>query len=381
MKVLLKGYYGFGNLGDDILLKVSWRIVSTIYENASVFIYSNFNENLTGFNQSKNYNHYIFRLTNTNVDLIDWTGYHDFDLVVDGGGGVYFDYSKGSMLTEIGNQIARRIGAGRLYKIDQLFRKLTGKKRHIQFKKRVGVGLGIGPYVPASKLFYQHLVEIGSTNVLLVRDQTSIKHLQDFKFDGETALCADLAFFSEYWLNDSTQALNDSTRVGIILLDWHDGMTSRFEVFKTFADELIQSGKEVTFFSFDENHDKSYKEFFQNRYTFVAWKPNEMPLDSFLKVISSQGIIFSARAHGVIISSLLGVPAICIGTSKKLVEVSKMFPASSALIDEPVSLEALHRQLNRVINHYEEVHNYLTKDVNRNKQLAKESLLKLRQYL
>jgi len=381
MKILLKGYYGFGNLGDDILLKVSWRIVSEKYRGASIFVYSNFNENLRGFNQSENYNHYIFKLTNTKVELIDWTGYHEFDLVLDGGGGVYFDYTKGSLLTRFTNKFSKWIGAEHLYKLDQLLRRLTGKQRHIQFKKRIGVGLGIGPYVPAAKLFYHHLVEIGSTDVMLVRDPTSLAELQQVKFSGATSLCADLAFFSEYWMSGISKEKNDGSRVGIILLDWHEGMSERFEVFRNFADDLIKSGNRVTFFSFDENHDKVYREYFQNRYSFVVWKPNETTLDSFLKGISSQGIIFSARAHGIIVSSLLGVPTVCIGTSKKLIEVSKLFPTSSSLINEPVKVETLHEQWHRINNNYDDVLKSLTRDVDANKQLAKETLIKLHQYL
>ncbi len=384
MQILLKGYYGFGNLGDDILLAVTWKIVSEKYKEASILVYSNFNENLVGFDQVSAYNHYIYKLTSPNVKIIDWTNYHEVDLVIDGGGGVYFDYSNGSMLRAITNQVARWMGVKSLNKIDKWLRTVTRKRRHIQFKKRIGVGLGIGPYVPAAKLFYQHLVEIGSTDVMLVRDRTSLKYLNEFKFTGDASICSDLAFCSDYWMTDiklHKNAAQERNRVGIILLDWHEGMKDRFEVFREFANNLKREGKQVTFFSFDENHDKAYKNFFQNQFNFEAWKPNEVPLNHFLNSLSTQDIIFSARAHGVILSALLGVPAICIGTSKKLEEVSKMFPTSTALLTEPITVDALQTQLKRVTDHYDEVLGNLVRDVNANRQLAAESLIRLCQYL
>lgn len=384
MQILLKGYYGFGNLGDDILLAVTWKIVNEKYKDASILVYSNFNENLVGYDQVSAYNHYIYKLTSPNIKIVDWTNYHEVDLVIDGGGGVYFDYSNGSILRRITNPVARWMGVDSLNKLDIWLRRVTRKRRHIQFKKRIGVGLGIGPYVPAAKLFYQHLVEIGSTDVMLVRDRTSLKYLNELKFTGDASLCSDLAFCSEYWMTDiklHKKAAQERNRVGIILLDWHEGMKDRFEVFRDFANDLIQAGKQITFFSFDENHDKAYKSYFQSQFNFEIWKPNEVPLNDFLSSLSAQDIIFSARAHGVILSALLGVPAICIGTSKKLEEVSKMFPTSSELMDEPVTVQALHAQVTRVTDHYDQILDCLTQDVNTNKQMAMKTLARLHQFL
>ncbi|MEQ1587067.1 MAG: polysaccharide pyruvyl transferase family protein [Cyclobacteriaceae bacterium] len=384
MKILIKGYYGFGNLGDDILMTTTYHLLKNRFPAAELFIFSNFTSNLNGFNRQPNYNKYIWHLLGEEVQIIDWTYRGDFDLIVDGGGGVYFDYSIGSSVWGLLNAVNKFMGVTILYRIDVILRKVFGRKRHLGFKRRAGFGLGIGPYSNSSRLLYQHLVEIGSTNILFVRDNTSLKLLQAFRFSGIKDLSSDIAFLSQYWLNSEVKQRpgeNFQNRIGIILLDWHEGNDSRFEEFQKFADHLIVRGTRVTFFSFDENHDIKYIRKFQEGYSLVVWRPNEISISDFLNTLSAQDILFSARAHGVIIGSILKVPSICIATSQKLIEVSRLLPLSTSLVNEPIQEEQLFNQLENVQSNYSERLKYLDLDIERNEKLAIESWLEFSKHL
>jgi len=384
MKVLIKGYYGFGNLGDDILMTTMYRLLRKKFPSAQFFIFSNFSSNLQGFNRHHDYNKYILDLLDDRVQIIDWTYREDFDLVVDGGGGVYFDYSAGGATRVLLNSVSKWVGLKFLFQIDAFARWVSGRRRRLKFKKRAGYGLGIGPYTKQSKLLYQHLVEIGSTDILFVRDNTSLALLKKFRFSGVKNLSADVAFLSSHWLrSDITPRPRNEfkNRVGIILLDWHEGNATRFEVFKKFADHLIRIGVKVTFFSFDENQDIQFIKKFHSIYSLVVWRPGAISLPEFMNTLSAHDILFSARAHGAILGSILGVPSVCIATSPKLIEVSKLLSQSATVVNEPIVEEELYRQFLQMKSNYNERLASVDRDIEKNRKLADESWLEFSRHL
>ena len=376
MKVLLKGYYGFGNLGDDILMKASWELLHEKWPGAEISIQSNFNNKLQGFDRQRSYNTYIFRILNSVTELTDWTTSGSYDLVVDGGGGIYFDYSRSGNMRFILNKLFSFVGASRLSEIDKMLRRFLSRQKKIQFKRRIGLGLGVGPYSESSTLLYDHLSEIGSTDSLFVRDRESIRLLELMKYRGEKIQSSDLAFFTQYWL---PEGLLRSERkfegnLGIILLDWHERNEERFSEFVRFATLAEQENIKVTFFSFDENNDKEFIRVFAKRFPFVVWQPDKNFLHDFLKQLSKQDLLFSARAHGVIIGSILGIPTISLGTSKKLVEISKLFRQSNVLIEEPFTAQTLHDHFHQAVKDYPARLQALATDLAANYTLADSAL-------
>ncbi|MEQ8303243.1 MAG: polysaccharide pyruvyl transferase family protein [Cyclobacteriaceae bacterium] len=372
MKILLKGYYGFGNLGDDILMCTIYKVVKNRYPTAQFFIFSNYDTDLKGFNRQPDYNKYIHKLFGEQLTIINWTYRGEFDLVFDGGGGVYFDSQKRSKIRTLLNESLIRIGANHVYRFDKFIRWITGRKRHIRFKRRMGFGIGIGPYSRSSIMLYRHLVEIGSTDVLFVRDKTSLEFLNLINYVGVKGLCADVAFLWAAGLEKPVRAKPKEPidKIGIILLDWPDGDDSRFSEFQKFADKQIDVGKSVTFFSFDENADKRYSSIFESKYNYEVWRPNDMTLNEFLATLSLQDILFSARAHGVIIGAIYGVPSVCIVVSPKLLEISKMIPLGTSIIGDHPTVAILEEELSKANLTYGEMLNGLRQNVLANVKLG-----------
>ena len=73
MKILIKGYYGYGNLGDDILMLVSFNLIKSIFPHAENVIFSNNSINNKDAKTDKGYNHYVKNiLQGTHFNSENW---------------------------------------------------------------------------------------------------------------------------------------------------------------------------------------------------------------------------------------------------------------------------------------------------------------------
>ena len=115
MKILLKGYYGFGNLGDDILMMVSYAILKKKYAEAVISIYSENTPNNPHLSDPVGFNQYIHSLLKDTPRLVDWTCQDDYDLLFDGGGGIYKDHTYGNWGHAIANRITKYTSPQRLW--------------------------------------------------------------------------------------------------------------------------------------------------------------------------------------------------------------------------------------------------------------------------
>lgn len=377
MKILLKGYYGFGNFGDDILMITSFKMIETLCPNSTLYIFSNFNTNLRGFDRQADYNHYIYRLLGSRPELIDWTYRGKMDLLVDGGGGVYFDSDEGPWWLAGRNWLLMRFGIANLYLLDRVLRRLTFRPKRLTHQRRIGLGLGIGRYTAGSRLFYDHMVELGTYDALYVRDDVSLKLLQDFKLQVKKRVITDMAFLAQYWLPKEVTVSFDKTfrgNIGIVLMDWQVDSEEFFREAMRFAEESREKEYQVTFFSFDENHDRQYIRFFREYEHFVLWQPNAMSLPDFLQVLARQDVLITARAHGAIIGAQLGAVPVCLGRTEKLRIVAGMFPSLDLLIKEPIRREDLHACVDTIRKDYRRYLRGLVQDNAMNRAKASEAV-------
>lgn len=380
MKILIKGYYGFGNLGDDILLKVSYGLLKERFPDAEYYVFANFNENLEGYAQAPGYNQYIHTLLDGPVTLIDWTYKGHFDLVFNGGGGIYFDYQHGNFFRQVFNAGLKAIGVHGVNKLDRVLRELANKPAHLTFDKRIGVGLGIDYFAPGAPSFFEKFSELGSYDALWVRDAYSVEALKAYRFNRKYFQATDLAFLTEYWNNLPFRQLKPKPdTIGILLLDWHRGQEQLFSTTKTFVERVRNMGYTVKFFSFDENHDKRYLGSFANENIHV-WRPDTILLSDYLAEFAACDMVINGRAHGAILGGCLGVVPVCLGISKKMEQVAAMFRGSASLM-EKYTTDSLLNVLQSIEINWDKKQKSLVQDLAQMKELADELRDEIKDYL
>ena len=350
--ILLKGYYGFGNLGDDILMKVSYAILKKKYADMAISVYSENTPNNPNFADTENFNQYIQKFLEETITLVDWTDQTHYDLLFNGGGGIYKDHTYGSWQQRALNTVAKQLSPQRIRRLEDRLRDSVKKQHHVTFDRRVGFGLSIGPFRKSSPSYIRKISEIGSYDALFVRDQASMNFLKSVRFSNQYYRTTDIAFLTKYWLPSELQEKKQTrlSRVGFILLDWHQDSEVYFRNAKSATEQLIEKGYKVSFFSFQKSYDKRYRAYFDNQ--VIAWDPHKYSLKQFLSLLQNQDVIVSARAHGAIVGACLGVPSVCLGITLKLEEVSKMLHRSSILLPPPFLSEQIVQAVQHVFDQY-----------------------------
>lgn len=367
-KIILKGYYGFANLGDDVLMKVTYQLAKECFPECEILVCSN---NPLG-------NNYMVSILGEPVKIIKDDYPVNVKWIVDGGGGVYFDFKKGGLKFYVLNTIIRILGFKLfklLYKTYRNFKGNTG----ITSIGRIGLGIGVGAYTSSSTRFFSDIVSLSDYSFLLVRDEESAKRVIQYGFSYTLKVATDLAFLKQHWLKDFEISMSRRSYVGFVLRDWKYDNQVDFEVIEQTAQSLQRSGVPVLFFSLDGVADQVYRKSFPN-FAMLEWNPEKMTLMEFMQKLAQCKLVVTSRAHGAILSACISIPSICLAIEEKLEKVSGMLPKSSTLIHMPVQAS----ELTRVILNQFRMNNLgerVNEDVHQNQTIMEAGILNLKEFL
>lgn len=347
MNILLTGYYGFGNFGDDLLLICTHSIVRKYFPDASISVFANFTSNLSGYSQRSNYIQYINRLVDSNVRLIDWTSEEYFDLIIHGGGGTFFDDPEKSFLNAIINACIRFIGTPRYSKLIRLLRFLIRRPAHLTAGCRLGIGIGLGPYPIQGNRFKRESVILGEFDRLAVRDSESYSLAEKLGIYDKTKSFTDLVFYMSKWLSIQPNEYIKREAIGLVICQGKSGNEHLIDITTCIAQE--QNTKMLYIF-LDENHDhKLIEQCVKTGKRVLVWRPWNMTITDFIEQLSVCKILITNRAHGAIVGACIGVPSLCIATDAKIIAVQKMISNGSKLVDQPITQDKLIGVLSDVL--------------------------------
>ncbi len=344
-KILLTGYYNAGNIGDDLLMISSYKILKKVLPGHQIYIY-------TGRREP-----YISTL------LPEAHAYNPeenkYDFIVYGGGGLFFDFKESGNFT-LNNPITKKLSIF-------LFRNIVRKDR-----KKIGLSVGIGPYNTYSKRFYKDMYALAHFGFLSVRDKMSFRLAN--KVNSDTFLHTDLVFNPD--LNQFFNAHKPIKRydVGIIFRDWRYGRNELSKLIEL-SEFLEKHNKKAAFFSFNPANDSLGIEMLRkNNINPFLYYPNE--LESLIRHLSETNFIISQRAHGMILANLLKIPVIGLELDPKLRNVHKMIPNTSKIL----SLKEINK-IPEILNNWTILPDDFAKDHLRNVKLIKELKKDLTNYI
>ncbi len=322
MKIHLKGYYGYGNFGDDLLMIAAYNLLNEVFIDAKIFIFSK--------------KKYVFNLLPNAIDIEEIKiENNDLDLIVYGGGGLYFDFVKGDLKSFILNKTINLFHGDNVNKIRNYI-----KKNKKQNTEKIAIGIGVGPYSKTSKKYFNQMRYLSSFKLICVRDVKSYNFCK--RNNKNTYLYSDLVFGQKYWLPIPVEVKKDKDLILFIVRGWkysNNELKAELEL----AKRLNKNGKKIKFMLFNLEADIKCKKIIERESNFEILVYDENNYFFFLEQLKKSSLVITQRAHGAIIASILGVPTVCLGIEIKLKNIHLMLKNSSVYFDYPLNTDKMEK--------------------------------------
>lgn len=364
-KIVLKGFYGFGNFGDDILMLTTYKITKEIFPQAEILISSE--------SKNPNYIHKYFpgiKIINATENLkVDWT--------IHGGGGVFFDFKNHSTPYLLLNQFIKLIGYNNYRRLYESYQSLKGQTFTKQ-NARAGLGIGVGTYTPSSNRFFSDILSLSSFDILLVRDDTSTVNANQYIPSKNIHKASDLAFLFNYWM-PCIPAPQKKESIGFILRDW--AFNDHVAVLTKVAKHLSNTGHSVKFFALDETSDTKYIKLAGSIGPVYTWRPEEVTLEHYLSELMTCQLVVSSRAHGAIVPACLGIPVLCVCIEPKLTQVATMLKNSAYVVNAPFIKDEILKNIDQALQKSSLIREAIIEDVARNNKEMSEGISLFRNFV
>lgn len=362
MSILIRGYYGAGNFGDDILSLVAYRAVTTHVARDRVALESHSDD-------------YLPTLFGHPVRTVRPGADEEASTLVLGGGGLFYNFAGGSTAARPFEALLPLLGArtfGRAYDLLSLVR--PGRTQRWR-ARNIAFGLGIGPFVPGSRNRVTAAMTLAHYDGIAVRDPVSLATLRAWGLADRAAQFTDIAFLRRFWMPRAGTQEPRPRRVGLVLRDWKHApnFNSYLEALPGVVEALRARGVEGRLIAFDARQDDRMLRRLPLDAPPLVWDPYTMTLSQFCDELRAHDVIVSARAHGSIVGSCLGVPSICVAIEPKLEEVARMLEGSARIWRAPFAGEELLRLVDEALND-DGARRQVEEVVARNERVAERSL-------
>lgn len=322
-KVLVRGTYGVGNFGDDILMIASYRLLRESYASEEIIFLSP---------QSQ----YIQQME-PEIRTIDYRSkLSSVDLEVYGGGTQFYSFyqkeSKRSFYQSIFKAI-RYPDKAFYYSLDRYW------NNRPKISRRASIGIGVGPFVSESKEEEAARMLLSNMDYIAVRDEYSYSILKTWGIS-QVSYWTDLAFMEKIWPELSKLDLSHDLKlrkIGIIIRDWPHTIegASYQEPLKEVVQKLRSQGYHIVYILFKKNDVEWIETLNEMREEYILWDPQRENVGTFFSSLNEFDGFITARYHGAVIGAILGKPVICIEVEQKLSLISELLSKRRLLWKQP----------------------------------------------
>ena len=291
LKILICGYYGFGNLGDELILNhICHTLRSTKNTVVEISVLSSSPKETARTHKVKAFNRrnlfaIFFAIARSNVFLL-------------GGGGLIQDKTSSASLY--------------YYLILCLFAKIFGKKV-------VVFAVGANPLKKLNRIICAWILNM--TDGVMLRDKFSYDYLKKIGVRESNLTHGVDPVFAQ-----TVAYVNEKTLNALFILRQQNNMDRLETVLASFSDYIVKKTLgSITFGYFQKND----FEFCENITKLVPSKvDHSMPVEftcENLNMFAKTGFVVTQRYHGAVLAIKAKIPFIILSDDKKLIEIAREF--------------------------------------------------------
>ncbi|RDK10482.1 polysaccharide pyruvyl transferase family protein [Cupriavidus lacunae] len=337
--VILAGYFGRANIGDDALLKVSATHVRRALPGNTLCI-----------ERAAEYLRVL--VPDVKLGVIAPSAKADEEsnrITVYCGGTQFFQFKKATF----GEKVQYWRGQARV-SLKSTWKELSGViKERVNPSRRgpsekILVGIGVGPI--ATESYAASLIsKLATAQDIWVRDKASLSFLADNGLRAKFG--ADICFSSEMLgILPSLEGLSPEREVTIICRDWSLDQCDVTRRLIELGRQLRARGLAVEFCLFSHAEDSVSESFILNAgFPLRKWGDDGWDITEFLKSTYRTKLVISARYHGAIFSALLGIPVCVVDIEPKLSELSTQSGGAISLLERTVGDETASNWCSKAI--------------------------------
>lgn len=332
-KILISGYYGFNNIGDEAILKGLIEGVKRVLEDVDIVVLSQYPD----FTAKK---HSVRSIKRTSfIDMC--REMKDMDILVSGGGSLLQDVtSKRSIAYYLGIiWLAKRV-----------------------FKKKVMIySQGIGP---VNKRYNRWMLRriLDSVDFINVRDEKSKIELETIGVKKDILVTTDTVFgISRPSLSMGKEVLNrmdtykDRPYVGISVRPWKNNPEITKEVAKLCTKIINELNHTPVLIPFHFHKDLKLMEGIKKEIDTeirdrVVLMDEYLYVEDYLSLIGNMDIMVAMRLHGLIFSVLMGIYPVGISYDPKIQSFMHMMNRCDAIEVEDIDSDILFEELKDAVD-------------------------------